>query len=762
MELCLECKLNSHHCFLCRKPADKVQDIAPKRHYGRCLTCAYSRVYVTECAGCNGTFCDKCRYRAPHDAAGPFICFSCKGSEKFFADLSAQALQIQGQTETALSSPPPGAQRDKTNLSRLLFQFCTMVDLLNSLLQYSALSCMWPLLLRVVEFQEEHTIGCDLLTLQTVRLHVEPDGLHNKLVRHVARQLASTATDSEPGSAEAGRSFLNWSNTPTLAFAVHDVHGGHPIMHLTCAPLKQMMDNKEIKVYIIATQAPNLECAIVKELHTAAGKRWIQLDLRQATTKAEKRRRIRSRIQKLDITVLFDLIGPSAAGSELWRGVCRPGREAWFILLWLNEAALSWNRKSYSAVILDPWMSKAVPDNDPEVDNVYCISSWQPGMQCIRDLPRSARTPWVKNAGQNFRIHTPANLTRISWRCLKILMMILLKLEEAVVCFEGDPLVPMCATLRNMEAFSEQNSKPRDYFAERLEWWARWPMDMHAKRLRDRVHLCVSFGSAEGHTGVHLALGAGVPVLTTEGSLGGGDVAAWVAAGMLFELGLGALVLPNGEEHKIVDRVRQLYDEGRLLTELQHVLDTHAIQGTSLFSTERAARDLTDLAIQLHRDRKMPPAEKHHGAWNFISCPPEDPYLSSEGGRLERTARLMVIAGNKEMGHCPASLEISEHWSESGMLGAQSLNIDEEFGLGPSVEAPYSARRGRGNRIAANKERAPVSSALATGVAAAVVGEAEGAASMIHDGRAAARARDPDGPDPPVGGLPHCVVIFQC
>jgi hypothetical protein len=136
--------------------------------------------------------------------------------------------------------------------------------------------------------------------------------------------------------------------------------------------------------------------------------------------------------------------------------------------------------------------------------------------------------------------------------------------------------------------------------------------------------------------------------------------------------------------------------------------------------------------------------------------------LSSEGGRLERTARLMVIAGNKEMGHCPASLEISEHWSESGMLGAQSLNIDEEFGLGPSVEAPYSARRGRGNRIAANKERAPVSSALATGVAAAVVGEAEGAASMIHDGRAAARARDPDGPDPPVGGLPHCVVIFQC
>jgi hypothetical protein len=192
MELCLECKHNNgRHCYLCRKPADKVQDIAPKRHYGRCLTCSDSRVYVTDRAGCNGTFCDQCSYRAHHDAAGPFVCFSCKGSEKFFANLSAQALQIQEQTETALSSPPPGAQRDKTNLSRLLFQLCTMVDLLNSLLQYSALSCMWPLrlLLRVVEFQKEHTIGCDFLTLQTVRLHVEPYGLHNTLVRHVARQL---------------------------------------------------------------------------------------------------------------------------------------------------------------------------------------------------------------------------------------------------------------------------------------------------------------------------------------------------------------------------------------------------------------------------------------------------------------------------------------------------------------------------------------------------------------------------------------------
>jgi hypothetical protein len=616
-------------------------------------------------------------------------------------DLSDQALQIEKQTKMALSSPPPDAQDQKNKLSRLLFQFCTMVDLLNSLLQYSALSRMWPLLLQVVEFQEKQKMPCALLTLQTVRFHMEDSKAHNKLVRDVARQLADETT--EPGSAgsPADVSDLKWSSTPTIALAVHDVHGEHPIMLLTFALLKQLMDSPQIKVYIIATQKPNLECAIVKELHTAARKRWVQLDLLGAT-QAAKKQKIRSTIQKLNITVLFDLIGPSAAGSELWRGVCRPGREAWFILLWLNEAALSWNRKSFSGAILDPWMSKAVPDDDPQVDNVYCISSWQPGMQCIRDISRSARTPWVKNAGQNFRIHTPANLNRIAWPCLRVLLTILMHLEDTVVCFEGYPLVPMGATLRNMEAFSEQNSLSRNYFVGRLEWWARLPMDMHAKRMRDRAHVCVSFGPAEGHTGVHLALGAGVPVLTTEGSLGGGDVAAWVAAGMLFKLGLGSLVLPHGEEHKIVDLVRQLYEDGRLLNELQHVLDTHASQGTSLFSTERAARDVTDLAIQLHSDRKTP--ERH--ARNFISCPSEEPYLIREHGRLRRSARLIFASTNMDIG---------------GPVPLETDLLLEERGLPESLGG------------------------VLAGVTAAVVGEAEGAAS-----------------NPPVGGLPHCVVIFYC
>jgi hypothetical protein len=311
----------------------------------------------------------------------------------------------------------------------------------------------------------------------------------------------------------------------------------------------------------------------------------------------------------------------------------------------------------------------------------------------------------VKKKGQ-FGIHIPADLTRISQACLDVLLSIMMKLDDAVLYYEGLPLVPLCATMRNMEAFAENNGLPKDHFVKRVQWWGFIPMDSHAKRLRDNVHLCVSFGSAEGHTGVHLALGAGVPVLTTEGSSGGGDVAAWVAASMLCQLGLGALVLPHGEERKIVDLVRQLYEDGRLLTALQHVLDTHASQGTSLFSYETAARDVTDLAIKLHSDQKTPEKD----ARNFISCRPEGPYLIRDGCRLEPTARLMLVYANLDINIGPVPLE---------------TDLDAVHGY-ELLEEGYKS----------------LGSVLVT---AAVVGEAEGAASY-----------------PPVCGLPHCVVIFQC
>ena len=711
MQLCLSCKQDYSHCLFCRSPAANLgkQPSLKKAglQRGKCVICIDSHVMVTPCTACNGMVCTLCSYRAPIDT-GPFVCFSCKGKDKFFGDLSDQALKIQEQTRRALSSPFPTAQdqvRAKTRLEFQLYHFCTMVDLLNSLLQYSLLSRLWPLLIKVVEFQQRHQLRCDLMTLQTVRLHMEGTPEHNQLVRHVALQVAQETRLLGSADGPAYEPRLEWSKSPTIAFAVRDVHGEHPLMHLMYSLLKLLMSIKEIKVYIIAIQEPNLECRIVKELHTLAGKSWIQVELPQADD-AKNKQTIRTKIKSFRITVLFDLIGPSAAGSELWRGVCRPGREAGFILLWLNEAALSWDRISFSGVILDPWMSRAVPDNDPQADTVYYISSWQPGMQVTRELPRSTRTPWVKHPGRQFGIHTPVDLTRIAWSCLKVLLSIMMKLDDAVLYFEGFPLVPLCATMRNMEAFAEKNGLPKDHFVKRVQWWGFIPMDSHAKRLRDNVHLCVSFGSAEGHTGVHLALGAGVPVLTTEGSSGGGDVAAWVAASMLCQVGLGALVLPHGEERKIVDLVRQLYEDGRLLTALQHVLDTHASQGTSLFSYETAARDVTDLAIKLHSDQKTPEKD----ARNFISCRPEGPFLIRDGCRLEPTARLMLVYANLDIDIGPEPLE---------------TDLDAVHGF-ELLEEGYKS----------------LGSVLVT---AAVVGEAEGAASY-----------------PPVCGLPHCVVIFQC
>ena len=111
---------------------------------------------------------------------------------------------------------------------------------------------------------------------------------------------------------------------------------------------------------------------------------------------------------------------------------------------------------------------------------------------------------------------------------------------------------------------------------------------------------------------------------------------------------------------------------------------------------------MTDLAIQLHSDRKTP--ERH--ARNFISCPSEEPYLIREHGRLRRSARLIFASTNMDIG---------------GPVPLETDLLLEERGLPESLGG------------------------VLAGVTAAVVGEAEGAAS-----------------NPPVGGLPHCVVIFYC
>ena len=115
---------------------------------------------------------------------------------------------------------------------------------------------------------------------------------------------------------------------------------------------------------------------------------------------------------------------------------------------------------------------------------------------------------------------------------------------------------------------------------------------------------------------------------------------------------------------------------------------------------------MTDLAIKLHSDQKTPEKD----ARNFISCRPEGPYLIRDGCRLEPTARLMLVYANLDINIGPVPLE---------------TDLDAVHGY-ELLEEGYKS----------------LGSVLVT---AAVVGEAEGAASY-----------------PPVCGLPHCVVIFQC
>jgi hypothetical protein len=202
----------------------------------------------------------------------------------FIPELIAEASQIRTSTEAALVSAPRefGDQKTLDNMLVLLFTFCYVIDQLNNLLQYTALLDMWPLLLQVVQFQRDRKIRCDLLPLQAVRLHVQPYDKHNQLVRLVALSHADEVLPAKGRPGSLGPStVLGRSERPTVAFAFFDVDGEHPIVQLTLNPLKELVKRDQINAYIIAIQEPNLEFAIVADLHQAfhAKKRWIQLKL---------------------------------------------------------------------------------------------------------------------------------------------------------------------------------------------------------------------------------------------------------------------------------------------------------------------------------------------------------------------------------------------------------------------------------------------------------------------------------------------------
>ena len=535
----------------------------------------------------------------------------------------------------------------------LFFNFCQTVDVLNRLVMYRDLERMWPLLLRILQYQEEHDLEGHLGTLQAVRFHA-PRTLHSELVRRVALLNARWSKINRPP--ERNHPKLVRGEKPTLGVALYDLHGLSPILQLLSTPLLQLLRRAEtrgdLRVHILATQKPNLEVPMVRELHRAFSAAGCWHDVFDAKTGVlptkltqQQLTTFRRKVRQIGITAVFDGIGSSALGSEGFCGLCIPGSEVQFIFDFLNSAVLPHNSHFYSGVILDPVLSAAVPDDDSQAtDRFCCISCWQPPvMDCIRGLNRSKRTLFREATGQKFRIHTPVDLTRISRECLEQLLELVVALPNAILCCYGAPLTQISATLLNMQSYAEQHGLDKNYFDGRVEWWGHLPMEDHGQRMRDKVHVCLALGPGTGHTGVNLALCVGVPVVTEEGLRGGGDISSWVPTSMLNMLGLGALALPYGS--RAGDLVRQLYYDGELLVSLQSILDYQATHSTGFFDNERTANDLAELVIAHHvSSDSNPPAR------DFISRPPQLPfYVRDQHGMLQQTAKALVMEGNDQL-----------------------------------------------------------------------------------------------------------------
>ena len=249
-------------------------------------------------------------------------------------------------------------------------------------------------------------------------------------------------------------------------------------------------------------------------------------------------------------------------------------------------------------------------------------------MNCIRNLNRSKRPLFTEATGEKFGIHPPVNLARISLQELELLLALLIDLPRAILYLYGAPSTQISATLRNMQSYAQRRGLDKNYFDGRVEWWGHLPMEDHGRRIRDKVHVCLAaFGPSTGHTGVHLALcaGVGVPVVTEEGFRGGGGISSWVPTSMLRMVGLGALAVPNGSG--LAGRlVKQLYHDGELLAKLQGILDN---------DPERTANDLAELVIAHHDSSDSDPPAR-----DFISRHAEPPFFAlDQNGMLQPTAR---------------------------------------------------------------------------------------------------------------------------
>ena len=647
----------------------------------------------SRCTVCGVKLCGTCNFLTRSEKQNTrfkYTCIACLGADLFYERLRNKAKDIHDRTDNLLS----GRIILDRYATRVLFvEFCELVDVLNRLLMFATLKDMWPLLLRIVKYQEENGMEGHLGTLQVVRFHVEPRALHSELVRQVALLSATWTKVRRPADSNASKPVQN--AVPTLGFALYDLHGLAPILQLLSPALHQLLSRavtrKDISVHILAVQSPNLEISLVSSLHRAFSAQgcWHtvydesgilprEMTLKQLTN-------FRRILRRIGITAIVDCIGSSADGSEAFRGLCRPGSEARCIVDFLNSAALPWDSHCYSGIILDPTLSLAVPREDPGADKFWNISCWQPPMtDSIRGLNRNKRTVFRHGNGQRFGIHTPVDLTRISEECLEQLLDLLLDLPDSMLCYYGSPLTQVISTMNNMKDYAVKRGRDENYFKDRVDWWGHYPIGDHGQRMRDKVHVCLALGPSTD-TGVNVALCVGVPVATEQGLDGGGEISSWGPPTMLRMCGLGALAVPNGSR-RAGDLVRQLYWDPRLLTLSQNILDHQAQNSIGFFNNERTANDLAALATAVHESTDSnPPARE------FISCLPEPAYfLLDQAWKLQRTSTALVWEGNCELDDSnvlPALLGFEEFAHQAGTIVQADTDADRE----PSWAQPAGA-----------------------------------------------------------------------
>jgi len=647
---------------------------------------------------CGVKLCGMCTFRTLRDSQKCFTCIACLGEKVFYESLKEKARTVAKETEDAIE----GINRlTQFEMQGLFFEFCETVDVLNRLVMYSDLETMWPLLLRIVKYQKEHNLEGHLGTLQAVGFHAEPRTLHSELVQQVALVNARWKINER-----LPKKIFTKRKTPTLAVALHEVDRLSPILQRLAIPLQQLLKRAQLlgdlKVHVLATQKVNIEVPQVRDLHVAFSDAGCWNDmfeektgvLSTKPTPQELAAKFKRTVRQLGIDVLVDGIGSSALGSEGFCSLCIAGSEARFIFDFLNSPVLPRNPQLYTGVILDPVLSQAVPDEDSQdTDRFCCISCWQPPvMDCIRGLNRSQRPVFKAGNGQNFFILTPVDLSQISRELLLQLLDLLVALPDAILCFYGAPLTQISATELNLQLYTDQNHLDKNYFDGRVDWWGRRPMEDHGQRMRDKVHVCCTFGPASDHTGVTLALCVGVPVVTEQGLRGGGDISSWAATSMLNMAGLGALAVSNGSG-LAGDLIRQFYHDGELLAKLQRILDNQATSSTGFFDNERTANDLAALVIAHHLSSDSNPPAR-----DFISRHAELPYYELDhNGKLQPTARVLVREGEDQLGaevqleqlYDMNAVECAEsgwpppsHGADAEMVNADAGVNDSEGGVG--------------------------------------------------------------------------------